>query len=142
MAAHYASLIGSQTVQCECYNETSQNHCKSNVTVCPTSDSSKPQACFVLWTRDNKTNEHRVTMKGCFADDSCNQTECIDNSPARLFNFCCCLGSMCNANFMWSPTTAKPIQPEERGNFSYFFLNLVTEQYIIVNFYSIKKKFL
>lgn len=121
MAVHYASLAGSQTVQCECYNASSNSQCKNNVTECAASDSNKPQACFVLWTRDNKTNELSVTMKGCFAGDACSQTECIDNSPIRQYNFCCCVGNMCNVNFMWSPTTAKPIQPEERGNFSYFF---------------------
>lgn len=129
VVVHYASLINSQTVQCECFNQTSdqtKDVCKDNVTECPATDSTKPQACFVLWTTDNQTKERKVTMKGCFTNEQCHRTSCIDTKPLNQYHFCCCLGNMCNTEFDWSPTTAKP---EERGR---FYLILDTK---IISFY-------
>lgn len=58
--------------------------------------------------------ETHVKMKGCFLDNACTNTECIDTSKKKKMNFCCCTGHMCNSEYKLIPTTTKPPKlPEE-----------------------------
>lgn len=57
--------------------------------------------------------EYKVTMKGCFTDTSCNNTECIDISGPKKTNFCCCIGNRCNSEFRLVTTTSTKAPEKE-----------------------------
>lgn len=61
--------------------------------------------------------ETNVKMKGCFLDNSCTNTECIDTSQTKKMNFCCCTGHMCNSKYKLIPTTTKPPTLEENSTY-------------------------
>lgn len=64
------------------------------------------------------SGETHVKMKGCFLDNACTNTECIDTSKTKKMNFCCCTGHMCNSKYKLIPTTTKP--PKREENSTYF----------------------
>lgn len=124
-------------------NANNQDVCRDNVVRCANADSDRPAACFVLWATDNLTGivlsfalfcfvlnfsnnycgffflslkgETHVKMKGCFLDNACTNTECIDTSKTKKMNFCCCTGHMCNSKYKLIPTTTKPPKLEENS---------------------------
>lgn len=130
--------IDKKSVLCGCFNSTNQDECKNNVAECRNTESDRPGACFVLWSTDNVTGNccfcyfypknkcmteflplfrcsgaTHVKMKGCFTDNACNNTECVDTSERKM-NFCCCTGRMCNEQYKWIPTTT--VAPKIEGN--------------------------
>lgn len=113
-----ANVISPKSIECECFNSShtnSQDICKDDIVKC--SDSDRPSSCFVLWTTDNMTGDSKVHMKGCFTDNSCTNTECIETSPNKKMNFCCCTGHMCNSKYKLIPTTTKAPRVEENSKY-------------------------
>uniref|UniRef100_A0A1I8MWT9 Serine/threonine-protein kinase receptor n=1 Tax=Musca domestica TaxID=7370 RepID=A0A1I8MWT9_MUSDO len=99
-------------VLCEHYDEnncTTNGDCAVRTEQCKI-DSEKPPSCYVLWSKNNRTGEERIKMKGCFSHTSeCNQTKCVTSSEPRKDNiyYCCCKESLCNRDYKWEPTTTE-----------------------------------
>lgn len=85
------------------HNLNSLNNMESNTTI---------YVSITLNMFSMDVGESHVKMKGCFTDNACNNTECIDTSTKKM-NFCCCTGHMCNSKYKWIPTTTKPPKREE-----------------------------
>lgn len=93
-----------------------------------------------------------MSMKGCFTDPGCNNTECIGTSSPKRVNFCCCTGNRCNQRFHLVPaTTTKtpemgelPTQPKEMSPVIIVFICcaaafVVGVMFLGVYFYKSKK---
>lgn len=69
--------------------------------------------CNWIWFDWFCIGEYVVNMKGCFTDNQCNNTQCVDNAGPKQHNFCCCVGHMCNSEFKLVTTTTKAPEIEE-----------------------------
>ncbi|XP_037943017.1 activin receptor type-2B-like [Teleopsis dalmanni] len=123
-----AILPEGHTIDCEYYNQTDCNitgNCATQVKQCKV-ESDKLSKCFSLWSIDDKTGDTKIIMKGCFIDDQCKETECVNTAEPRPNNihFCCCKGSMCNTEQKWIPTTTEATTqvPKEKTSVNYIIL--------------------
>lgn len=93
-----------------------------------------------------------MSMKGCFTDQACNNTECLATPTTKKVNFCCCTGNLCNQRFRLAPpTTTKapemgelPAQPKEMSAVIIVFICcaaafVVGVMFLGVYFYKSKK---
>ncbi|XP_034114847.1 LOW QUALITY PROTEIN: activin receptor type-2B [Drosophila sulfurigaster albostrigata] len=107
-----AILPDGHNINCEHYDEKECNTngvCTTTIEHCQVEPDKFP-SCYALWTFDEKTGIKKIKMKGCFTEmHECNKTECVTNNEPRQGNihFCCCKGTLCNANQRWIPTTTE-----------------------------------
>ncbi|XP_030748861.1 activin receptor type-2A [Sitophilus oryzae] len=102
------------TTKCEFYNSSCTPGTCNEVVECDVPGEGKRNHCFVLWSYEPNGTAN-VSLKGCFlnSEDCYGQRSCVDKtfSPKNNFNYCCCEGDMCNANFSWVPVPTEPPPP-------------------------------